>query len=326
MGRLHRTVLIYNPASGGGIEPSRVEAVRDALLRSSDTVTVRRTEAEGHASELAGEAAREGCELVALYGGDGTVNECVQGLAGSHATALLVLPGGTANVLVNELDLPADPVSVATMAQDLAVESVRLGAARFSGGDTRYFLLMCGAGLDAAIASRVAAPVKRRLGVFAYWMEGAAQVFQRLPSLRVDGCSNEAASSAESALVVVSKSRRYGGGLVLTPGASLLAPQFEVAQFPGASATRFGGYLLAVAASPTLRWPGIRRFQCDKIEVVAANGQDVPVQLDGEVAGHLPVTVTLSAMTVPLLLPPSYVAAQIPLPTRSTAYAGGVAA
>ena len=181
-----RAVCIYNPSAGRGMGQSKLDAIRQILSADVRDVSLAPTELPGHATELAERAAAGGCDLVAVYSGDGTVNEVVQALAGRESPALLVLPGGTANVLANEVGLPTDPLTAARLLPQLAAKPVRLGRAVFGGdGSSRYFLLMCGAGLDAAIADRVSKPLKRSIGQAAYWLAGARFSIQRFPRARI---------------------------------------------------------------------------------------------------------------------------------------------
>ena len=267
------------------------------------------TKLPGHATELAERAAVGACDLVAVYSGDGTVNEVVQALAGRASPALLVLPGGTANVLAKEVGLPTDPLRVAHLLPQLAAKPVRLGQAVFSGdGSSRYFLLMCGAGLDAAIAARVSKPLKRRLGQAAFWLAGARFALQRFPRARISGLEN-GSDSHSCGLVVVSKSRLYGGGLVLTPGANLLADHFVTAQYPGANRLAYGSYLAAARCRLMSKCPGVRLESRDDLVLEAAAAGPVQVQVDGEVVGELPARITLSDASCTVLLPRSYMSA-----------------
>ena len=303
--RFQRAAYIFNPVSGEGTGASQIRQVRKILLTSAREVLLAPTEAPQHASSLAREAVAGGSDLIVVQGGDGTVNEAVQGMVGSESAALAVLPGGTANVLVREVGLPRDPVSAASILPTLAVRSVRLGLVKPAEGENRYFLVMCGAGLDAEIASRIHGPLKRRFGVVAYWLHGAEQVFRRFPRLVVRDSPPFEGGGACS-LVVISKSRRYGGGLVLTPRANLLADQFEVARFSGTDRLLYCGYLLAAVCSLTSHWPGIRHQFCSTVSLAADDGCNAHLQVDGEVAGALPATVSLSSEALPLLLPPEY--------------------
>lgn len=319
----HRAVCIYNPAAGRGISRSTLDTIREILSASADDVRLAPTAVPGHATELARQAVVDGCDLVAVYSGDGTVNEVVQGLPGGASPALLVLPGGTANVLINELGLPTDPVRAARLLPQLAAMPVRLGRAVFSNnGSSRYFLLMCGAGLDAAIADRVSKPLKRRLGQAAFWLAGARSSLQRIPRARVSSADNGTASPW-CGLVVVSKSRLYGGGLVLTPGAHLLADHFITAQYPGTNRLAYSSYLTAALCRVTSKCPGVRLEARDDLVLEPAGGEPVQVQVDGEIVGELPVRVTLSDATCTVLMPERYATSQPTPAERERSHSGG---
>ena len=303
--RFQRAAFIYNPASGSGTPDRKIQEIRGILQASAGEVRLAPTQGPHHSSELAREAVSDRCDLVAVLGGDGTANETVQGLAGTKRPALLVLPGGTANVMVREVGLPTDPVAAAALLPSLEEQTIRLGVVECDEGGTRYFLLMFGAGLDAAIAARTLPGLKRRLGTAAFWVGGAQQAVHRLPRLKVAIGSGTVGNQASS-LVVVSKSRRYGGGLVCTPSANLLSSDFEVAQFAGTSRARYCGYLLAAVCEMTPRWPGIRHTRTTHLRLESCGNERVQFQVDGEVAGTLPARVSLGPLSVSVLLPPAY--------------------
>ena len=304
-----RAVCIYNPSAGRGAGQSKLDAIRQVLSAAVGDVSLAPTKLAGHATELAKRAAVGGCDLVAVYSGDGTINEVVQGLAGRAAPALLVLPGGTANVLANELGLPIDPLMAGRMLPQLAAKPVRLGQTIFaSNGSSRYFLLMCGAGLDAAVTDRVSKPLKRRLGQGAFWLAGARFSLQRFPRARISGAEG-GASSPSCGLVVVSKSRLYGGGLVLTPGAHLLADHFVTAEYPGVNRFLYGTYLAAAKCRVVSKCPGVRLESREDLVLEPAAADSVQVQVDGEVVGELPARITLSDATCTVLMPKSYMSA-----------------
>ena len=300
-----RAACIYNPVSGGGSAKRVIREVRKSLLKGADDVRLAPTEGPNHASALVRESIAAGIDLIAVHGGDGTVNEAIQGIAGSEAIVLLVLPGGTANVLVREVGLPTDPVAAASSVPLLVERKVQLGQVEFATGDRRYFLVMCGAGLDAEIAERTSPRLKNWLGLGAFWLRGAQQTMCRFPHLTVTrGRGIE--SDRVSSLVVISKSRMYGGGLIFTPRANLLANQFQIARFAGTNRLAYCGYLLAGACGLTARWPGIRHEECTQVYLHPYDGSTVRLQVDGEVAGKLPATVSVSRKTLTLLLPRNY--------------------
>ena len=305
--QFRKAVCIFNPASGRRTLKSRAREVEAVLARSVGSVELRATGSPGHAGQLARGAADRGCDLVACLSGDGTVNEAVQALAGTQSPALLVLPGGTANVLVHEIGLPLQSAAAAAMLPTLTPATVRLGEVHFeSTATTRYFLLMCGAGLDAAIAMRVSTELKRRLGQGAYWVSAASQCLRRFPKLRAIA-DRDAQPDRSCCLAVVSKSRMYGGRLVFTPGAHLLAEDLEASEVIGSSRLLCGSYLVAAALRSPQLWPGVRLRRCRELRLVPDGPVPVPVQVDGEVAGFLPARVSLSRAACTLLVPPEYV-------------------
>ncbi len=308
-----RGVLIYNPTAGRGATGARVDEACKVLLRHVKEIEKARTERPNHASALARRAQESGADLVIAYGGDGTINEVVQGLAPKCEASLLALPGGTANVLSMEVGLPADPCGAAAMLPALEPQETPLGRVDFlKSSERRYFLLMCGAGLDAEVAAGIDLRIKDRVGEGAYWLSGLQRMFRPFPKLRTVGGGSQKPRS----FVVVSKSRKYGGGIVLTPRANLLACRFEVAEFSGANCLPYFSHMLGVALGAAGRWPGIEHYFADDVRLESGNGSAVKVQVDGEVAGALPIRVTMCPQSLKILLPAGYGVSPIGAPER----------
>jgi diacylglycerol kinase family enzyme len=142
---------VINPAASSVSD--RVRAGIEQRLAAADDLIITSTEARGHASRLAADAARDGLDAVFVLGGDGTLNEAAAGLAGS-ATALAALPGGSTNVFARTLGVPYDPLD----ATDRLLAGFRRGQCRRIGlgrANGRCFLFHLGAGFDAAVVSEV---------------------------------------------------------------------------------------------------------------------------------------------------------------------------
>ncbi|MEY2468004.1 MAG: hypothetical protein QOF21_702 [Actinomycetota bacterium] len=157
-----RVVLICNP-SASSVTP-RARVVIQAALSAEGDVTVAETSRRGHATRLAQGAAASGTDVVVVLGGDGTLNEAANGLAGS-STALAALPGGSTNVYARTIGLPNDPIE----ATGALIESLRAGHRRRIGlgnANGRYFMFHVGAGFDAAVVEQVErrASLKRYAG------------------------------------------------------------------------------------------------------------------------------------------------------------------
>ena len=158
-----RVLLIVNSFASSVTARNTVLVHRALGAAGRHEVDVVETNRRGHATRFAADAARRGIDVVAAFGGDGTLNEAATGLAGSD-TALAVLPGGSTNVFARTIGLPNDPLAAASlMADALDGPAPRVGLGRVNG---RYFCFHTGVGLDAAVVATVEcrAALKRWLG------------------------------------------------------------------------------------------------------------------------------------------------------------------
>ena len=291
-------VLIYNPTAGKfRRDPEGIlQSITGILSGAGWQVQPLATEAPGDATRLAREAVEKGADLILVLGGDGTINEVVNGMA--HSSAVLgVLPGGTANVFAMESGLGS---RLERAAQRL-IESVerRIALGRFSNADgERYFLLLGGAGFDATVVLDVNSELKAKTGKFAYWVAGFSQTFRRVDQFeaRVNG------TRQQSGFALVSRVRYYGGDLEIASEASLLRDDFHVVMFEGSNPLRYASYLMAVGARCLHLLPGVTKLHADSIECSA----DVPVQLDGEYAGRTPGRFEIVKDSLTVLLPAAY--------------------
>ena len=259
---------------------------------SGAATTVVETERRGDAERLAREAAASGIDLVIAAGGDGTVNEIVNGLAGVERRPVLgVLPLGTANVLARELGLPLDPAMAASALTRATPRPVHLGLV-----NGRRFTMMAGVGFDARVVAAVRPEAKHRFGRMAYvsaagalWARGQDATYR----LRIGEASMEVGS------VVVAKGRHYAGGFVACPDADLSQPELGLCLL---SSSRRGPLLAASLALGLGRiaWaPGVRHLTAPAVQV---NGPaDEPVQADGDIVGRLPAAFSIAPETVRML-------------------------
>src|SRR5580692_12802967 len=155
---LQNALLIHNPNAGNGCHARRrlLDEARRVLAAAGIHADLVETKGPGDATEIANRASLEGRQLVIACGGDGTLNEVVNGLAGQqngHRVPLALLPGGTANVLAKELDLPWDIPSAAEKLVHGEIREIPLGLATplNEPAKTKYFLSVAGAGPDGMI-------------------------------------------------------------------------------------------------------------------------------------------------------------------------------
>jgi diacylglycerol kinase (ATP) len=294
-----RAVLIVNPNAGRGRAAAAREVatfagrVRDGGVR----VDVKPTAGPDDAARLAEEAVRGGATDVVVRGGDGTVHEAIQGLAGSPAR-LMVWPAGTANVLARQLGVPPAAREAAEIFLRGKTWRITLGRATAERtGASRYFFMLAGVGLDASVVRRTRPRLKRRVGEAAFWYSGFGHVVRWEPhefTVEVDGERLPATYAA------VGKAPWYGGGLKLTPRARLDATAFEVCVVNSRSRLRYLRLLAeAMRGGASEGTPGVTFRTASRVRAAG----DAPVQADGELIGELPMTFEIVPEGVEVVVP-----------------------
>ncbi len=277
-----RLVAIYNPTSGGGHFRRDVPLIVESLGALGFNVEEAPTERAGHATELAARAVEGGVDIVCAIGGDGTVNEVVNGMAGSEVP-LAVIPTGTVNVMALELGIPLDPPDACRLAARGHVIEVDLGLA----GD-RYFALMAGAGVDAAVVSSLNPTFKKALKEAAFAIQGLAKYLTGdSPLIRVEADDE----CVDGYFVVLGNAANYGGNFGVTPLADMRDGLLDVCVLTDKSFFEFAGYWLAALLSAPMQHSKVRYFRTKGARLSVAPGEtgEVLVQTDGEPAGRLPI-------------------------------------
>lgn len=261
-------------------------------------VRLRPTDRPMHAAELAREAVQENARLVIAAGGDGTINEIANGLAGTEMP-LAILPGGTASVLAMEMRIGKNIVAAARLIPKMVPRRIALGRFTPESGDPRHFLLMAGAGMDASIAANVHPELKRRFGKLAYWMAGFSATGKSLPQMEVEiGGQRYRTGFALSA-----RARNYGGDLELARNVTLLEDTFEVLLFEGETTWPFTKYLAGAALGKMETMKGITIARGRELVLRPLSDEPVLVQIDGEMAGQLPGRIEIVPNALTLMTP-----------------------
>jgi diacylglycerol kinase (ATP) len=293
-----KTVLISNPNAGRGGERRAREVARfcESLKKRGVEVEAFDTSGPNDAARLAARVAHEGARDVIVSGGDGTINEALQGLIGTEAR-LAVWPRGTANVLARELRLPFEAERAAEVIARGRSKPVHVGCAiNERTGEQRYFFLMAGIGLDASVVQHVRPRMKRRVGEAAFWYAGLGHLAHWHPqsfSIEVDGQTFQATFAA------IGKAAHYGGNLAITPRARMEEPEFEVCIVDSRSRLRFL-YLLSHAVRPSGVAENMRGVQFIRARRARVTG-DVLVQIDGELTGELPMTFEIAPSPIEII-------------------------
>lgn len=228
-----RILLVVN-ASASSVT-ARTRVMIQTVLATRHDVTVAFTSRRGHASRLARGAANTGTDVVAVLGGDGTLNEAANGLAGTEC-ALAALPGGSTNVFARSLDTPDDPV----IAAEGVVAAIEAGSIRQVGlgeVDGRFFLFHCGMGFDAAVVEQVErrSALKRYAGhplfVFAGFDTWFRHYDRRQPRMAITYPDGETVDESYLTIVLNTDPYTYLGSrpLSMAPEANLDQPLSVVA-------------------------------------------------------------------------------------------------
>lgn len=242
----------------------------------------------------------KGADIILAAGGDGTINEVVNGMA-HGTTPLAILPGGTANVLAVELGLDRQMPRVARRLTSLVPARISIGLLENERGQ-RYFVLMAGAGLDALIVYNIDAKLKASFGKVAYWMGGFGQFGRTLPEFHVR--NNGKGMTCSFALA--SRVRNYGGDLWIARNASLYSNHFEVVLFEGSSSLPYVKYLAGVLTGRLADMQGVQILRSQSLEIESPSGEGVYLQVDGEYAGRLPARISIVPDALTLMVPEEF--------------------
>jgi YegS/Rv2252/BmrU family lipid kinase len=273
-------VIIGNPNSGRAGDEEHLERFAKILRSGGLTVDVINTEQPDHATEL---AALAGNRLVVAAGGDGTVNEVLNGLSGQ--ATLGVLPLGTANVLAREFGLPLDPAEACQRILKGERSRVDFGVATNDEGTERRFACMAGIGFDAKVIGAVTPRLKRYLRRLAFQLTAFKVLFgNRFPTLEVsDGDQVHTARFA-----IVANGHYYGGDYRVSGPGLLTSGTFETILVERLSDLLRPDVIAGIVARRPLN-RAMRSFTSTEVHA-RAPGADVPVQLDGELWGGLPMS------------------------------------
>jgi diacylglycerol kinase family enzyme len=283
-----RVLLLVN-SSASSVTPRGKVVIQKALSADHD-VTLAETNRRNHASRLAQGAAKDGYDVVVALGGDGTLNEAANGLAGT-ATALAALPGGSTNVFARTIGLPNDPIeATAALLDGMAADKVEeIGLGRVNG---RYFLFHVGIGFDAAVVEQVErrAQLKRWAGhplfIYSAFTTWFRHYERSEPRFRVEG--EGGGTPGYFSIVLNTNPYTYLGNrpLDLVPEATLdrglAVVTFKALGF--VPIVRAVGRALAGSDIRRLPWLDVRT-DLEHLEVVA--GEPFPYQVDGDFLGEV---------------------------------------
>jgi diacylglycerol kinase (ATP) len=283
---MQEILVIFNPAA-------RSERAKAAWRRIEKlpNCTMRATSAPGDAQAVAEAAVKEGFRTIVAAGGDGTINEVVNGMVGSDV-ALGILPVGTMNVFAAELGLPGDLDEAWAIIQAGRTRRVDLLRA-----NQQYFVQLAGVGLDAQVVQATSWNFKKNFGPLSYLISAAQIAAQKPPRLYVE--SDE--QVREGSFVLIGNGRYYGGPLAFFKDARIDDGKLDVLIFKNLAYLDIARYVTNVFIGKHTDLPDVEYFQTKK--AVVRSDEDVPIEVDGELSGSLPVTFRVSSRKLKVVVP-----------------------
>ncbi len=290
------TCIIFNPTACGERTQARLRRLREL----AGETTFLPTTSAGHAMELAEQAAREGFGTVVAAGGDGTINEVVNGLMRVPAEMrprLGVAPLGTANVYARELGLPLSVEAAWRVIAEGRERRVDVGVMTAAGGERRYFAAVAGAGFDALAIAALNLRLKKRVNWLAYVISGFRTVARGLPRLTVTADGRR----CEGCFVFIGNSRLYGGPYRMFPEARLDDGMLEVCVFEGGRVLDVLRYLPHVLTASHPKLVDVHYLRAKQVRVESP--QPAPTELDGELWKNCPAEFSAEPGELRVLVP-----------------------
>ncbi|MED5453530.1 MAG: diacylglycerol kinase family protein [Verrucomicrobiota bacterium] len=292
--------LIFNPTARG----NKAEKFRKWLGELPNDVKLIETTAPGSASGLAAQAVEDGFRTIVASGGDGTINEVVNGLSGKKTkidkVLLGILPLGTMNVFARELGI--------SLSIKRAWETVQLGYSRkvdlplvklqtTSGAAERVFIQMIGAGLDGDAVGNVSISLKRKVGALAYLASTISALQRKPPKLKAYWDEG----SAEGEWMCVGNGKMYGGPFKLFPNAIVDDGKLDLCVLPKVNKRIIANAAIAMLRGRLNYWPNVTYHRVSRLTIEGP--PNTLVQADGDYVGTLPLDIKVLQQRLNVLVP-----------------------
>ena len=312
---MQRAALFYNPLSGRRRKHrvEDVEAVASVLRAGGVELEIAPTRAASDAGAQARMAIRDGFDTIIACGGDGTVHDVLQGIAGRNA-ALGIIPLGTANAMAHDLRLPMRPAAAAKALLTAVPKTVAVGKIQYRDFNalpcSRFFTVAAGVGLDAHLFYKLNRLMKDRMGMMAYyskawhlWWTHRMRYFEAEFSSNGSGPIREARLSEMLAVRI----NHFGGVLrELAPGASLARNDLRLVLCRTGNRALYLAYVFRGILGLWHGVPGIELANADQVTcqaIVSEKPEDIYVEADGELLGRLPITLSMVPDALTVLVP-----------------------
>ena len=302
-----KATVILNPAAKGGTSKRIWSSVKQEFfrLRTEIELEIKETEYVGHGIKLAEEATTNS-DIIVAFGGDGTTNECINGILRSQSTVPLhIVPAGTGNDIPTTLKLPLKTVDAIHVLNDFKVIYVDTG---FLEEKKRYFAGVASIGFDAEV-THVANESSKRLKGTANYLLAIIKTLKKFKAKKVtikilDSQKKVISEFTEKILLIaIGNGQYYGGGMRVVPKAHVVDGKFHVVLAKEASIFELFKILPWIYSGRHIYHPVVKEFDAFAIKVIPEEDDDLLVQIDGEVVGELPEMFITRPKSLPIVYP-----------------------
>ncbi len=283
---MNRICIIANPAARG------VAMRLASLSRLTRNAVIKTTRSPGDAEAQTERAVEQGYGTIVAAGGDGTINEVVNGIGNSNV-ALGILPMGTVNVFALELGIPFNLTAAWKVIRNGKIRAIDLASA-----NGHLFVQMAGVGADAQVVERNNRHMKNVLGPLSYLLTATQVAAEKPPRLRVI-CEGQ--PTVEGSFVLVGNGRFYGGPFSLFTEADNQDGLLDVCVFKHMNYLALMRYLRGLLFGSLTKFGDVRYFKSAHLVVKA--DRHAPVEADGELAGHAPVEFSVRRRRLRVIVP-----------------------
>ena len=286
---MNKTITILNPAA----RSDKAIKLRERIHALSGGVPMHLTSEAGDARQIAAQAAHDGVEVIIAAGGDGTLNEVINGIG--HAPVHLgILPVGTMNVFATEIGIPLGNLEAAWK----VIEQGKVISVDLPRANDTHFIQLAGVGLDAEVVRKTTADSKRALGPLSYLLTLVQVAAHKPPHILLEA---EGDRLREGSFALIGNGRLYGGPFPVFKRANLQDGLLDVLVFENQSHWDVVRYFQAIAFGTHPELPDVEYFQTSSLKVTSSG--DVPVELDGEIAGMLPCVFSIESQKLLVIAP-----------------------
>lgn len=279
--------FIINPSSGRQIMEKRVDALSKLLLDDGYILGRYFTKKQHDATEETIKSCNEDWDLIIACGGDGTVNEVIEGIMKSkRKVPISILPSGTVNDFASYLRIPKNITDYFEMIRDNKIIDIDVGKL-----NNEYFANVAAGGILANIGFQADVEYKAIFGRLAYYFEGVKEITQdgfNPKPFRVRIISDEYSSEEEVLLFIISNSSSIGGFKKLAPEADVLDGLLDVIIIRKSAITDLANIFFNVLTGEHIKHPNVKYFKTKSITI--DSDSDVDIDMDGEYGGKLPAT------------------------------------